>query len=519
MNERRVIHVVVVPDLPLRVIHVIGLGGGGDLVRRAGQADNSRIEGRRVFGQYLRRVALRAQAAYAISNLYRSRGAVTVLGGPHARCYPEDAARYFDYVLGFTDRNTIDDVLRDCTAHRPVGLQLSAKQQAVVLPSLRERWKFVAPTIAKAPAFKVVPMIASVGCPYTCSFCIDSVIDYQPLALEQIRDDLKFLLGAMHRPCIGWHDPNFGVRFDEHLGVIEDVVPPGKMSFVAESSLSLLSEPHLKRLKHNGFRAVLPGIESWFDHGNKSKTGRSVGLEKVERISDHVNLILRYIPYVQTNFVLGLDCDVGSKPFELTKRFLDLTPGAYPAFSLFTAYGRAAPLNLELQRQGRVLPFPFQVLDSNHAMNVRPKNYDWLEFYDNVVDVTKYALSWPRIVRRLGENGGFTARWLSAIRALFSGRVKYQTTIRLLLDTDVPFRRFFEGETAELPAFYENRIRKSLGPLWDQLPTGALMHNQNAYLHGSLDDQSAPPKKSPRAGSGRVLPAPLLNGTLPRTYG
>ena len=27
-----------------------------------------------------------AQTAYAISNLYRSRGAITVLGGPHARC-------------------------------------------------------------------------------------------------------------------------------------------------------------------------------------------------------------------------------------------------------------------------------------------------------------------------------------------------------------------------------------------------------------------------------------------------
>jgi len=41
-----------------------------------------------------------AQLSYAISALFRARGAVTVLGGPHARCYPEDAARFFDYVLG-----------------------------------------------------------------------------------------------------------------------------------------------------------------------------------------------------------------------------------------------------------------------------------------------------------------------------------------------------------------------------------------------------------------------------------
>src|SRR5437763_1861773 len=38
-----------------------------------------------------------AQLAYAISNLFRQRGVVTALGGPHARCYPEDSRKYFDY--------------------------------------------------------------------------------------------------------------------------------------------------------------------------------------------------------------------------------------------------------------------------------------------------------------------------------------------------------------------------------------------------------------------------------------
>ena len=54
-----------------------------------------------------------AQTAYALSNLLRSHGAVTVLGGPHARCYPEDAVNYFDYVVGLTDKNIIQDILLD----------------------------------------------------------------------------------------------------------------------------------------------------------------------------------------------------------------------------------------------------------------------------------------------------------------------------------------------------------------------------------------------------------------------
>ena len=54
-----------------------------------------------------------AQLAYALSNIYRQRGVVTVLGGSHARCYPHDAATYFDYVLGFTDQALVKEVLRD----------------------------------------------------------------------------------------------------------------------------------------------------------------------------------------------------------------------------------------------------------------------------------------------------------------------------------------------------------------------------------------------------------------------
>ena len=67
-----------------------------------------------------------AQLAYALSNLFRQRGAITVLGGPHARCYPEDAQRYFDYVLGFTDRQVLDEVLEECAPHRPMGRSLAA---------------------------------------------------------------------------------------------------------------------------------------------------------------------------------------------------------------------------------------------------------------------------------------------------------------------------------------------------------------------------------------------------------
>ena len=70
-----------------------------------------------------------ALTAYAVSNLFQQKGAVTVLGGPHARCYPEDASLYFDYVLGFTDEGMIKDILDDPQKNRTGGKMLSASKQ------------------------------------------------------------------------------------------------------------------------------------------------------------------------------------------------------------------------------------------------------------------------------------------------------------------------------------------------------------------------------------------------------
>ncbi len=394
-----------------------------------------------------------AQLSYALSNLFRSRGAVTALGGPHARCYPQDAQKYFDYVLGFTNRTIVADLLKDLSQHRPKGVHLCAKEQPQSLPGVRERWKFIEQTLEKAPFFKIVPMLGSIGCPYSCSFCIDSSVPFQALDLDVIKEDLRFLRTKYKRPHVGWHDPNFGIRFDEILDAIEEAVPPNTIDFISESTLAVLTEPHMKRLKKNGLAAVLPGIES-----------------------------------LQANFVLGLDGDQGAEPFELTKLFLDSSPTAFPAYSLLSAFGQAAPLNLEYQRSGRVLPVPFHLLNNNHAMNVKPLHYSWSEFYDRVIDLSEHSFSWSATLKRLRAVKSTIPRLLNVVRARSSegvGRIKYYKTLRAKLDTDLELRRFFEGQTRELPSFFVDRIKHDLGALWDWLPDGALYHDSHAYLRDS----------------------------------
>lgn len=424
-----------------------------------------------------------AQLAYAFSHRFRSKGAVTVLGGPHARAYPEHARQFFDYVLGFTDEAVIADVLHDPAPHRPYGEYLSATRQPATLPGLVERWPYVDRLRKEAPVVAIIPMIGSLGCPYTCSFCVDAPVPYQPLPFEEIQRDLRFLLTKVKKPVVGWHDPNFGVRMDDYLDAIEEAVPNGQISFIAESSLSLLTEPNVKRLAKCGFKAALPGIESWFEMGNKSKTGRAQGIDKVERVAEHVNMVQRFMPYLQANFVLGLDSDEGEEPFELTKRFLDLAPGAFPAFSMLTSFGRSAPLNVKYIDEKRLIPFPFHFLNNTDAMNVRPKNYSWLEFYDYFIDLLEYAFSPGSIYRRLRANHGGIPRALNVVRAISvegQGKVKRLRKLRQRLAEDRVMRDFFEGETDDVPAYFTDWIIRDLGPMAEWLPREALTYDPYA---------------------------------------
>jgi len=425
--------------------------------------------------------------AYALSNYFRSRGIPTALGGPHARSYPEDASLYFDYVFGFTNRDLVEEVVRERRFREPGerGTYVTASGHPERVPGVRERWKHIERMLTRAPFIKIIPMIGSLGCPYTCSFCIDSVVPYQPLSYEELKEDLRFVRTKLSRPMVGWHDPNFGIRFNDYLGAIEEAVPPGSVRFIAENSLSLLNEENVKRMKRNGFRVLLPGIESWYDLGIKSRMRKVIGMEKVERVAEQVNMIQRYIPYVQANFVLGLDCDEGEGPFELTKRFIDRCPGVFPTYNLLTAYGRSVPLNLEYQREGRMIPVPFPLLNNDSAMNVRPKNYEWVEFFSHLKDLLEYTFSRKAVLRRFLNNRGFAVRMMNYFRAHTQGtrHIQYYEKVLDLLETEPGFRDFLEQETTEVPDYFRNRITRAMGPLAEWLPEDGLRHDAYAYLN------------------------------------
>lgn len=447
--------------------------------------------------------------AYAISNRYRQRGVITVLGGPHARSFAAHASRYFDYVCQLTDRASIRTLLQG-VEHQPLGVLVCAPAQPESLPPVEQRVRFIDHNVAKNLGrrfVRTVPILGSVGCPYGCTFCVDASIPYRPLPRAQLIEDLRFIekhYGA--GTIVFWHDPNFGVRFDEVMGIIEE--SGTSLMHGGESSLSLLGEEHLKAMKRNHWVVQVPGIESWNGFGGKGATGSASGREKVRRVADHVNLIQSYLPYVQTNFVTGLDDDQGDEPFELTKAFLELAPGAFPAYSMITDFHNA-PFSARVAAEGRALSVPYPMLDNTSALNLRLKHYGLAEFLDRQIDLQAHSWSARSIYRRLRANRDPYVRVVNFGRAFTEGGWRWSVFKRLrkLVADDPSFQQHYDGARAEAPQYFFDQIKRMLGEWTPWLP-GDL-----ATPAGFLESERRAAAE-PFGHAAAPLPGPETNGRL-----
>jgi len=429
-----------------------------------------------------------AQLAYALSRYFQSQGIATVLGGPHARSFPEDACLYFDYVLGITDKELLRDLLHNFELNKPRGTYLSAVSHPQSLPGVRERWAFIEQLHKSPLIFKAVPMIGSFGCPNHCDFCIEADIPYHSFDMGVIKEDLQFLITKYKRPVVGWHDPNFGIQFNSFMDTLESAVPPGSIKFFVQCTISSLTESRVKRLKKNGFIMIAVGVESWYHYGNKAKLKAVIGMDKVKRVAEQLNMAQRYIPQVQANIMFGFDSEAGPDPFTLTKRFIDHAPGIYPAYNLLTAFGHNTKYNSRSDVENRIVPFPFHMMRGLSNLNIIPRNYSWEEFYTHFIDLLRYSFSTRALYRRFKANPVRGARLFTLFLSLSeggAGKIRHVSEILNNLRTKQDFRSFMNKETDQIPAFMIEQVKKDLGPIWEWLPDKTL--SQGPKIHSSSE--------------------------------
>jgi radical SAM superfamily enzyme YgiQ (UPF0313 family) len=402
--------------------------------------------------------------AYAVGLIYRRAGARTVIGGPHATAFPTDCLRFFDVVVKDCDQELIADILAG-QAHP--GSVISSARPYDDVPTVEERMPEI-----RASAFywgrrrlplSTVPMLASTGCPYRCDFCIDWDNPYRPLPADRLAADLRYLADRLPGTLIVFHDPNFAVKFDEVFTVLESVPAPVRPPFMIETSLTILRDDRLARLKETNCALVAPGVESWTDYSNKAGVGRAAGVEKVDRVVEQFRRLDENVPYLQANFMFGLDTDRGTEPAELTRLFMDRTPFVWPAINIPTPFG-GTPVYEQLVRDSRILrAMPFGFYYTPYLVTTL-KHYDPVDYYGQLVGLLEHASAPGMLRRRIASTQNRKVRLVHRIRtAGMRASLKGYRQILGLLRSDPDFRAFHEGRSTALPPYYQHRYERMLG--------------------------------------------------------
>ncbi len=411
--------------------------------------------------------------AYALAKLYRREGSLTVIGGCHAKAFPLDCVRFFDFVVLECDKALVEDILGGAFDRRTV---ISSGRPLTEIPSVEERMPDILTsfrTHGHQTPVSAVALLSSVGCPYRCDFCVDWDNPYVMLPEEHLKADLHYISKHLPGTLLAYHDPNFGIKFDQVLDIVETVPPEARNPYVMESSLSVLRGQRLQRLKDTRCYYIAPGIESWADYSNKAGVGKRSGAEKLERLVDHFHQLYEYVAGIQGNIIFGTDLDVGEEPIELTTEFCHRVPFVWPSFQVPIPYG-ATPLFDRVLAEGRVLeamPFSFYFMN----LVIQIKNYGPIEYLEKMIRLYDLIASPSMAMQRAVKTRRIKLKAFSLLRA--SAMRRERTQLRRILGelrSDPEFLAFHEGKRKQLPAFYRHQVQQRLGPYAEVLSEAEL---------------------------------------------
>lgn len=413
-----------------------------------------------------------AHLAYAVARRASKLGITTVIGGPHAKAYPTDCLRFFDVVVGDCNKELLDEILRS----KPVGQAVSSAPPTE-FPLVEERLDEIkrAHFYGGRPLFgSMIPLLASTGCPYTCNFCTDYSSVYRMTDPERLVHDLRFINRELPESTVVFHDPNFGVKFDEVLDAFERA--ENRNSYGIQVSLSVLKKPgRLKRLNETGCNYAACGIESLSGFNGKQGTSRksTIHANRIELEGDFKE-VARALGLSQANIIFGLDQDEGDDLVEEYKSFILSGAATLINLSVPLPYG-ATPLYEEMRQSGRILPLPFLFVDEG-TLAMRILNYGPVEYLKKAMVLFEAETS----VRSLYEAASYSspdarpARY-AANRYARAGAVamtkmddrwavipRLKEQIKAFSDRDMI--DFYDGRTTALPAYYRRILTKRMAP-------------------------------------------------------
>jgi radical SAM superfamily enzyme YgiQ (UPF0313 family) len=333
--------------------------------------------------------------AYQIADQFRKRGTPVVMGGFHATLQTEEALKHADAVVQGEADLVWEPLLRDWQAGRLKPVYKADKLHDLKnLPRPRHELLKL-----NRYLFKAVPIQASRGCPYRCSFCEIPVFyegSYRTRPIGDIVEEIKQTIAATGFRRFQFIDDQITGKHKFARELFKALAPLN----IRFSALWTINSNHDEELLDLAAKAgifhVNIGVES-------ISQDSLLSMNKIQNhTSDYKKLLARlkkYGIYYSLNFMFGLDED-HPKIFEETLKFLHEVRAPEAFFNTVTPRV-GTPMRTKLEAEGRVIIPDADLYTNNFRCMFVPKNLSPMEVEEGVWKCTTEFYSLKSMFKRL----------------------------------------------------------------------------------------------------------------------
>ncbi len=333
--------------------------------------------------------------AYQLGDEFRKRGIPVVMGGFHATLQTEEALKHADAVVQGESDYVWPQLLQDWRDGKLKRIYKADKLHDLKgLPRPRHELLKL-----KRYLFKALPIQATRGCPYRCSFCEIPVFyggTFRTRPVGEIVEEIK---------------QNIKITGFRRFQFIDDQIA-GKHRFARElfkaliplnirfSCLWTINSNHDEELLDLAAKAGVFHVNIGVESINQDSL---LSISKVQNhVKDYKRLLQRlkdYGIYYSLNFLFGLDEDTPDA-FDKTLQFLHEVKAPEAFFNTVTPR-KGTPMRAQLEAEGRVIVPDADMYTNNFVCMFIPKNMTPRQVEEGVWRCTKTFYSAKSMFKRL----------------------------------------------------------------------------------------------------------------------
>jgi radical SAM superfamily enzyme YgiQ (UPF0313 family) len=291
-----------------------------------------------------------ATRAYEISEKFRRKKIITVLGGIHPTVCSEEASNNADAV-----------VVGECEDLWPTLLQ---DFEAGGLKKIYEQTRLFDLKKAPLPRYDLIKYLnykmfwiqTTRGCPHDCNFCVASSIygkKFRFKSVDQVVEEIKFVKSIHENPRISFADDNMFVNKNYSKSLLEKIIPLN-IRWFAQTDISVAEDRELLTLlKKSGCSILFVGFESLSEDELKNVNKTKWKAKKIIHYKEYIHRIQSLGIGIFGAFMIGFDSD-DAESIRNTCDFIKESRIYAPQISVLTPYPGCA-LREQLASQNRIL--------------------------------------------------------------------------------------------------------------------------------------------------------------------